>query len=282
MSPAPSITMITGDCREIMPGRGPFDMVFADPPYGDTSLKWDKRVENWHLLAAQCLKPTGSLWVFGSLRFFMAEGRRFKQAGLRYAQEIVWRKPNGTGLAADRFKRVHELVVQFYRQDAKWGRVYNDVQRAPALTRNESVRMRRPNRLGHMGQTGVVDYHDDGTRIVKSVIEMNSVRGGLHPTEKPVGLLELLIRTSCPPGGMVGDFFAGSGAVGEAAALTGRAYLGCEIDPRMADKARKRLASIPALPAREGSSDGRAHGPASPSNPHILGDATIEQPGPRR
>lgn len=69
---------------------------------------------------------------------------------------------------------------------------------------------------------------------MKSVIEMKSVRGWSHPTEKPVALLSILIRNSCPVGGLVGDFFAGSGAVGEATALTGRNYIGCEIDPRMA------------------------------------------------
>lgn len=238
------IELLTGDCRDIMAAHGPYDMVLADPPYGDTSLKWDRRVDNWHDMIVQCLKPTGSVWVFGSLRYFMAESRHFKHAGLRLAQEVVWRKPNGTGLAADRFKRVHELVVQFYRRDAKWAGIYNDVQRVAALTKSKSVRIRRPDRLGHWGRTAAVDYYDDGTRIMKSVIEAKSVRGGIHLTEKPVDLVEVLIRTSCPPGGVVGDFFAGSGAVGEAAFKTGRAYVGCEIEPRMAEKARARLMAL--------------------------------------
>jgi site-specific DNA-methyltransferase (adenine-specific) len=70
-----------------------------------------------------------------------------------------------------------------------------------------------------------------------------SIRGRTtHPTEKPSALLEILIRTSCPVGGLVGDFFAGSGAAGEACALSDRNYIGCEIDPEMAEKARARLA----------------------------------------
>ena len=60
--------VLTGDCRELMPPRGPFDMILADPPYGDTSLAWDRRVEGWLALARAALKPTGSIWVFGSLR----------------------------------------------------------------------------------------------------------------------------------------------------------------------------------------------------------------------
>jgi site-specific DNA-methyltransferase (adenine-specific) len=57
----------------------------------------------------------------------------------------------------------------------------------------------------------------------------------------PVGLLEILFRTSCPPDGLVADFFAGSGAAAEAAAHSSRSYIGTEIDHPMAEKARYRL-----------------------------------------
>ena len=224
-----------------MGAHGPYDLIIADPPYGVTNLGWDRRVEGWHTLAATSLKPSGSLWVFGSLRYLLADAHHFAAGGLRYAQDIVWRKANGTGFAADRFKRVHEFAVQFYRRDAKWRDVYNDVQRVHAVTRNKSVQIRQSDRVRHGGAIPPTDYHDDGTRIMKSVIEMTSVRRGIHPTEKPVALLAILIRTSCPPGGLVGDFFAGSGAAGEAAAITGRNYIGCEIDPCMAAKAQARV-----------------------------------------
>ena len=62
--------------------------------------------------------------------------------------------------------------------------------------------------------------------------------------EKPSVLLEILIRTSCPKGGLLGDWFAGSGAAGEACRLSGRRYIGCEIDPVMAERARSRLAAL--------------------------------------
>lgn len=238
------MTVLTGDCRQLMPEHGPFDLIVADPPYGDTALKWDRRVEGWHRLAVKCVKPTGSLWVFGSLRYFMAEAPRFEDAGWRYAQEIVWRKPNGSGMAADRFKRVHELVVQFYPQGCKWRDVFNDVLRVPALNKNKSVRRLPPNRFGHAGSIGPLAYHDDGMRIMKSVIDAKSPRRGVHPTEKRGELLEVLVRTSCSPGGLVGDWFAGSGAVGEACRTTGRGYLGCEIDPVMAALARDRISAV--------------------------------------
>jgi hypothetical protein len=65
------MTILTGDCRHLMPAHGPFDLILADPPYGDTSLAWDRRV-GWITRARDALHPTGSLWVFGSLRCFMA------------------------------------------------------------------------------------------------------------------------------------------------------------------------------------------------------------------
>ena len=98
------MTILTGDCREEMPWHAPYDMILADPPYGDTSLAWDRRVEGWVALARAALKPTGSLWVFGSLRSFMATADHFANAGLRIAQEVIWEKQNGTGFHNDRFK----------------------------------------------------------------------------------------------------------------------------------------------------------------------------------
>ncbi|WP_248431482.1 DNA methyltransferase, partial [Escherichia coli] len=79
-------------------------------------------------LARAALRPSGSLWVFGSLRSFMTTAGLFTEARLRYAQEIVWEKQNGTGFHADRFKRVHELAVQFYPAESAWRDVYNNVQ----------------------------------------------------------------------------------------------------------------------------------------------------------
>ncbi|MCW5706912.1 site-specific DNA-methyltransferase [Shinella sp.] len=244
------MTVLTGDCRDLLPAHGPFDLIVADPPYGDTSLAWDRRVDGWLPLAREALRPTGSLWVFGSLRCFMATADRFVDAGLRYAQEIVWEKQNGSSFHADRFKRVHELVVQFYRSETPWRDIYNEVQTTSDATARTIRRKQRPPHTGHI-DVGHYVSHDGGPRLMRSVIYVRNCHGrAIHPTEKPVGLLEVLIRTSCPPGGLVGDWFAGSGAVGDACRLAGRRYLGCEIDASMAQRARDRLASI--LPFTDG------------------------------
>ena len=236
-----TIRLLTGDCRQIMPTEGPFDMILADPPYGDTSLEWDRRVEGWPQLARESIKTSGSLWVFGSMRFFMATAAEFSAAGWRYAQDVVWEKHNGSGFLADRFKRVHEHAVQFYRDDSPWSAVFNDVQTTPDATPRTVRRKKRPTHTGHI-EAGHYVSEDGGPRLMRSVIYMRSMHGrAIHPTEKPSALLEILIRTSCPPGGLVGDWFAGSGACGEAAIMASRRYVGCEIDSDMADKARARL-----------------------------------------
>lgn len=243
------IRLIPGDCRTTLQPLGPFDMLLADPPYGDTSLVWDKRCDGWLEVAANIVKPNGSMWVFGSMRLFIETGSAFRAAGWRYAQDVVWEKQNGTGFATDRFKRVHECIVQFYRADSSWSDVYNDVQRVSYVGPDKHARARR-SRTPHTGQIGAHEYEDDGKRMMRSVIPMKNRHGrAIHPTEKPSDLVEILIRTSCPPDGIVADLFAGSGSAGEAAMRAGRRYAGSEIDTGMAQKANDRLAALLPLSA---------------------------------
>lgn len=238
-----TIRVTIGDCRTDLQQHGPFDMLLADPPYGDTSLAWDRRCEGWIEAAADLLKPTGSMWVFGSMRLFQDMGTSFRLAGWKFAQDVVWEKHNGSGFHADRFKRVHEHACQYYR--VAWGDVYNAVQTTPdAVARVVKRKKGRPAHMGHIEQAAYQSI-DGGPRIMRSVIYMRSHHGrAIHPTEKPSDLIEVLIRTSCPPDGIVGDLFAGSGAAGEAAMRAGRRYAGCEIDAAMAMRANDRLSAI--------------------------------------
>lgn len=241
MTPTP--LLVVGDCRELMRGKV-FDMTVADPPYGETAIRWDKRVADWLPVAYAALKRTGSMWVFGSTRFFMLTHADFRRAGFRYVQDVVWEKHNGSNMLADRFRRVHESAVQFIRKDAKWGDVYN----VPQMTPDAVARVvRQKTRPAHFGPYNPNTYRsvDGGDRLMRSVIPMPSMHGrAIHPTEKPVELLSILLRTSAPPRGLVGDFFAGSGAAGEAAHLYGCDYFGAELDPEMALRAQARLATL--------------------------------------
>lgn len=232
--------LIRGDCRRVMLGRS-YDLIIADPPYAVTSLGWDRAVEGWLSVAADRLKRTGSLWLFGSMRSLMTVGPEVAAAGLRYAQDLVWEKHNGSAFHADRFKRVHEHAVQFYRADAEWSRVYNEVPTTPDATARATRRKKRPSHTGHVDSAPYVS-EDGGPRLMRSVIYMRSCHGeAIHPTEKPVGLLEIIIRASCPAGGLVGDFFAGSAAVAEACSHVGRDYFGAEINAIYHDAAVNRL-----------------------------------------
>lgn len=104
------ITLYCGDCLEILPLIDRVDAVITDPPYGETSLEWDVWPEDWPMLLEQL---TNSLWCFGSLRMFWEHRDEFH--AWKLAQDLVWEKHNGTSLHNDRFRKVHELAVQFYR-----------------------------------------------------------------------------------------------------------------------------------------------------------------------
>ena len=227
--------IIEGDCRDVLPTLGPVDVVVADPPYGQTSLAWDVPVSDWLDLVP--LKPGGSVWVFGSLRSFMASAGEF--AGWQLAQDVIWEKHNGSSFHDDRFRRVHEQPAHFYR--GPWSAVY----KAPQFTDDATARtVRRKERPPHMGEIENSTYisEDGGPRLMRSVFRVRSMHGRAeHPTQKPTGILAPLIEYSCPPGGTVLDPFAGSGSTLVAAQETGRASIGIEVDPGYAAIARRRL-----------------------------------------
>ena len=84
-------------------------------------------------------------------------------------------------------------------------------------------------------------YVGDMREVLPAIRVANMHRRGLHPTEKPVGILVPLITYACPPNGTVLDPFAGSGSTLEAARLVGRRAIGIEIDERYAERAARRL-----------------------------------------
>ena len=219
-----------GDCRELlraMPAES-VDCVVTDPPYQQTSLEWDRWPDGWPTEVRRVLKPTGSMWVFGSLRMFME--RRDDFGGWRMAQDIVWEKHNGSSFHADRFRRVHEQAVQFYRDDAPWSEVY----KAKVVTLDAKARTVRkkagPQRhLGSLAQDSLYQTEDGGPRLMRSVIAVRSMHGAaVHPTQKPLGIIQPLLQASCPPGGMVLDPFLGSGTTAIAALEHGARFIGME------------------------------------------------------
>src|SRR6185436_9503466 len=125
-----------------------------------------------------------SMWCFGSVRMFLEHRSDFE--AWRFAQDVVWEKQNGSGFAADRFKRVHECALQFYRGD--WLEVYKQPQRVEWSGPRKTVRKR--GQTPHTGDIGEGSYADDGTRMMTSVIYARNCQGyAEHPTQKPTALL---------------------------------------------------------------------------------------------
>jgi site-specific DNA-methyltransferase (adenine-specific) len=238
----PGVTILPGDCIASMRGLPDqsIDAVVADPPYGQTSLPWDKFVYGWMPEIARILKPTGSVWVFGTLRMFTTHWREFD--GWTLAQDIVWEKHNGSSFHADRFRRVHEQAAQFYRGD--WASVYKGKVVTMDATARTARRKKRPNHMGQI-EKGAYVSEDGGPRIQRSVIFARSEHGhALHPTQKPVAIIEPLILNACPPGGVVLDPFAGSGTTGGVAARLGRRAILCEGNEKYLAVMERRIRGI--------------------------------------
>lgn len=231
-----SIKLWLGDCRKVMPGwpDGAVGAVVTDPPYGVTALAWDRRVTGWlDLLNAP------QLWCFGSLRFWLSTGDEFSRCGWKYGQEIVWEKHNGSGIHADRFRRVHELAVHWYRGD--WQSLYRQVPVTADATKRTVRHSSRPAHLGSIEDSSYTTV-DGGNRLMRSVLAIRSCHGrAVHPTQKPAGIVEPQVEYSVPPGGLVADPFMGSGTTGVVAARLYRQFWGVEVKPAYFEAAKKRI-----------------------------------------
>ena len=242
------VALYLGDSRELLPQLGlQADLVVTDPPYGETSLAWDRWPDAWPTLAATA---ASSMWCFGSMRMFLERNAEFTQAGWQMSHGVVWEKANGSGFTTDRFRGVHEHVVHWYR--GPWAGIHHEVPRTAYSGPDKSARG-RSSRTTHTGAIGAHTYTDDGTRLTRSVLYAPAPRRGNHPTEKPIaGLLDPLIRYGCPPGGLVLDLFAGSGSTLDAARQAGRRAVGIEADEQYAEAAALRLSQVPMLVVAEG------------------------------
>jgi DNA modification methylase len=152
---------------------------------------------------------------------------------LRY--EWIWRKEAGTGFlnAKKAPLKDHENVLVFYDKPP----TYN-----PQMRRGfKPYKMRKGGETSNYNASGIVTTESDGSRYPVTVLEFARVRGGLHPTQKPVALLEYLIRTYTNEGDTVLDNTMGSGSCGVAAINTGRRFIGMEKQADYFEVARQRI-----------------------------------------
>lgn len=232
-----TVELYHGDFREVLPElRTSFELVVADPPYGETSLDWDRWPGGWPAVMADYGE---AMWRFGSMRMFLNRISEFDPYW-NLSQDLVWEKKDGSGLANDRFKRVHEHALHWYR--GAWNLVTHETPRDQWFGENTGRRLKGAKLAGqHIGEAANRPYVDDGTRLARSVQKFPAVRGGIHPTEKPVGLLELLIAYGCREASSVLDPFAGSGSTLVAARNLGRRAVGIEAREEQCEKTALRL-----------------------------------------
>lgn len=238
-----AVTLYHGDLATVLPQLGQFDACVADPPYGQTSLTWDRWPDRWpYLIAAH----TRSLWCFGTFRMFWTKRNEF--ANWKMSQDVVWDKVIASSVTTDRFRRRHEIAAHFYR--GAWGDIHHDLPKVASDGPGRKAIGRPVKAGGNRVYGGFKDgssWTSDGTRYLHSVLtfKRDDHRGRINQTQKAVAVLEPLIQYAVPPGGVVLDPFAGSASTGIAARNLGRRAVLIEVREDQCEAAAKRLAQGP-------------------------------------
>ena len=215
------ITLLKGDCLELMKDipSGSIDAVICDPPYGTTACKWDSVIpfdEMWKELK-RVIKPKGAIVLFGSEPFSSA----LRMSNIKdYKYDWVWNKRTSANVANAKYQPLKnfELVS-----------VFNLHKYHPQMVKGEK-RMKGGKVKGGEANGGLKPvYYESDTYYPKAILDFKGERG-FHPTQKPVELMEYLIKTYTSEGSHVLDFTMGSGTTGVACVNTGRKFTGIEKD----------------------------------------------------
>lgn len=233
----PNIKLMHGDCLELMKQLpdGSVDMILCDLPYGTTSRnKWDCVIPFFPLWQQynRTIKKNGAILLFCQMPF----GSDLIQSNRKnFRYEWIWQKHQGTGfLNANRMPmRSHENILVFYKKLPTYNAQKQSGKPYKAKSGNKTS-----NNYGEF--SGEWHTANNGDRFPTDVLKYPSVRG-VHPTQKPVPLLEYLIRTYTNEGETVLDNCMGSGSTGVACVNTDRNFIGMELDPQYFEIAKKRI-----------------------------------------
>ena len=230
--------LMQGDCLERMKEipTGSVDLVLTDPPYGTTACKWDSVIPfepMWEQLK-RVIKPNGAIVLFGSEPF----SSMLRCSNLKmFKYDWVWVKNRATGVlnAKKQPLRTYENISVFYEKQPTY-------KPQGLIPYNKNSRnSKKDSEVYGKGQTN--SYTQEWSNYPKNILQFDSVQRTQHPTQKPVALLEYLIKTYTNEGETVLDFTMGSGSTGVACANTNRNFIGIELDQGYFDIAKQRIES---------------------------------------
>ena len=233
------IYLLNGDCLELMKKipSSSIDAIITDPPYGTTDCKWDSVIPfdlMWEQLN-RIIKPNGAIVLFGSEPFSSA----LRMSNIKnYKYDWVWDKkiPSGMGYAGFQPMRRSERISIFCKSKT----IYN-----PQMILRE-----KPIKSGGTKKSETAPIANKSKDFKKTythknptnIIEFDKVRkGSFHPTQKPIALMEYLIKTYTNENETVLDFTMGSGTTGVACVNLNRNFIGIEKDENYFKIAEKRI-----------------------------------------
>ena len=234
------INLMQGDCLDKMqdiPDKS-IDMILCDLPYGKTQCKWDVVIPFDDLWKAykRIIKDNGAIVLFGTEPF----SSLMRLSNLKmYKYDWIWDKVRGTGFlnANKQPVRNHEIISVFYKKQC----LYNPQKTSGHVLKTSYKRPQLQSAVyGHMNND---IYYESTERFPRSiqVFSTDTQKSSLHPTQKPVALLEYLIKTYTNEGDIVLDNCMGSGSTGVACVNTCRQFIGIELEQKYFDIADARI-----------------------------------------
>lgn len=237
-----SYELYKGDCLEVMDeliNKGvKVDCILADPPYGTTNCKWDSIIpfdDMWERIN-KLIKSNGAICLFGSEPFASA----LRMSNIKkYKYDWYWIKEKGKGhLNAKKMPlKSVETISVFYNSPPTYNPQFEKGLPYQKINCSKSKLNK-----GVYGKTKEsYDTINNGVRYPKTNLYFKSVQRTVHPTQKPVELLEYLIKTYTSENEIVLDFTMGSGSTGVACLNTNRKFIGIELDDKYFDIAKNRI-----------------------------------------
>lgn len=244
------INLMKGDCLERMKEieDGSVDMVLTDPPYGTTACKWDSIIPlepMWEQLK-RVIKPNGAIVLFGSEPFSSA----LRMSNIKnYKYEWVWEKENASNFFQAKFCPLNkfENIIVFGDFGINTGTKKISTYNPQGVQEINKTCVNGKNVGGLVGQAHKIamkegrSYRQTKTGYPTRHLVFKRDNGKQHPTQKPVALMEYLIKTYTNEGETVLDFTMGSGTTGVACKNTKRDFIGIEMDDKYFEIAKKRI-----------------------------------------